>query len=72
VSGLELLDAPLYDGLVRGPDWLGGGAFGPEGSLVATFVVTAAAIVCWRAPWLRPSAVALAARPLALPPGRLA
>lgn len=69
VSGLELLDAPLYDGLVRGPAWLGGGAFGPEGSLVATVVVVAAAIVCWRASWLRPSGVALAARPLSVREG---
>ncbi|MSR20744.1 MAG: CPBP family intramembrane metalloprotease [Gemmatimonadetes bacterium] len=67
VSGLELMDAPLYDGVVRGPAWLGGGAFGPEGSLVATAVVAAAAIVCWRARWLRPSEAALATRPLASP-----
>lgn len=67
VSGLELLDAPLYDGLIRGPAWLGGGSFGPEGSLIATVVVAGASVLCWRAPWLRPSRAALAARPLLLP-----
>jgi uncharacterized protein len=67
VSGLELMDAPLYEGVVRGPGWLGGGSFGPEGSLVATAVVIAASVLCWRARWLGPSRAALAARPLVLP-----
>jgi CAAX protease family protein len=66
VSGLELLNAPLYEGVLRGPTWLSGGAFGPEGSLLATVVVSAAVVICWRAKWLRPSEVALAARPLAV------
>jgi membrane protease YdiL (CAAX protease family) len=66
VSGLELLDAPLYEGVVRGPAWLGGGSFGPEGSLVATVVLVAASALCWRAGWLRASRTARAARPLAL------
>jgi hypothetical protein len=66
VSGLELMDAPLYEGIVRGPDWLGGGSFGPEGSLVATGVVVAAAALCWRTRWLSPSPAAVAARPLGL------
>jgi hypothetical protein len=64
VSGLEVIDAPLYEGHARGPEWLGGGGFGPEGSLVATFVVHAATVVCWRAPWLAASPAALAADPL--------
>jgi hypothetical protein len=67
VSGLELMDAPLYEGVVSGPTWLGGGAFGPEGSLVTTVVLGAAIAVCWKAPWLRPAAAVLAARPLAAP-----
>jgi membrane protease YdiL (CAAX protease family) len=65
VSGFELMDAPLYEGVVSGPAWLGGGAFGPEGSVIATVVVLCATVVCWRARWLRPSEAALAARPLA-------
>ncbi|HET9948129.1 MAG TPA: CPBP family intramembrane glutamic endopeptidase, partial [Longimicrobiales bacterium] len=69
VSGLELMDAPLYEGQPRGPAWLGGGAFGPEGSVVATVVVAAAAALCWRTPRLRPSRAALEARPLALARG---
>jgi membrane protease YdiL (CAAX protease family) len=69
VSGMELMDAPLYEGVVSGPDWLGGGSFGPEGSLVATVVVLAATVACWKASWLRPSGAALRARPLAAPTG---
>jgi membrane protease YdiL (CAAX protease family) len=67
VSGLELMDAPLYEGVVSGPPWLGGGAFGPEGSLVATVVVLAATVLCWKARWLRPSETALRSRPLCGP-----
>ncbi len=66
VSGLELMDAPFYEGVARGPDWLGGGSFGPEGSAVATVLVLAASVTCWRARWLRPGPAALAARPLAV------
>jgi membrane protease YdiL (CAAX protease family) len=65
VSGLELMDAPLYEGAVSGPTWLGGGAFGPEGSVIATVALAAAMAVCWKASWLRPGAAILAARPLA-------
>jgi membrane protease YdiL (CAAX protease family) len=66
VSGLELLDAPLYEGVTRGPAWLGGGSFGPEGSLAATLVVVAASALCWRARWLAPGPAVRAARPLSL------
>jgi membrane protease YdiL (CAAX protease family) len=66
VSGLELLDAPLYEGVTRGPAWVGGGAFGPEGSLVATLLLVVATAWCWKTTWLRPSATALRARPLAV------
>jgi membrane protease YdiL (CAAX protease family) len=66
VSGLELLDAPLYEGVVQGPGWLGGGSFGPEGSVVATILVIGASVWCWRTRWLGPSEAAVAARPLAL------
>jgi uncharacterized protein len=64
VSGLELFDAPFYDGVTRGPGWLGGGAFGPEGSVAATALLAAAAWLCWRARWLKPSAPVMAAGPL--------
>jgi len=36
VSGLVLVNTPLYDGHVRGQPWVTGGEFGPEGGLVAT------------------------------------
>ena len=65
VSGLELMDAPLYEGVVGGPPWLGGGAFGPEGSVLATAVLIVATVLCWRARFLRPDEAVLAARPLA-------
>ena len=64
VSGLEVVDAPLYEGATRGPEWISGGAFGPEGSAVATVVVAIATLVLWRAEWLKPGAGAVAARPL--------
>ena len=66
VSGLELLDAPLYEGAMQGPAWLGGGAFGPEGSLVSTLLLAGASAWCWHTKWLRPSEAAVKARPLAL------
>jgi len=72
VSGLELLNAPLYEGVVRGPDWLGGGSFGPEGSLISTLILAGVVAWCWRTEWLRPSEAALAARPLATLTGRMA
>ncbi|MGD2047626.1 MAG: CPBP family intramembrane metalloprotease [Gemmatimonadota bacterium] len=66
VSGLELLDAPLYEGSMTGPDWIGGGSFGPEGSLVATVLLGLVSVWCWRTAWLRPSEAAIATRPLAI------
>jgi len=67
VSGLELLDAPFYDGYARGPEWLSGGSYGPEGSLVATVVIVAVVFWSWRAGFLRAGASALSARPLVSP-----
>ena len=64
VSGLEILDAPLYEGASAGPDWLGGGAFGPEGSAVTTVVVLAASALVWWGGWLKPSETALRSEPL--------
>lgn len=64
VSGLELIDAPLYEGVTTGPAWLGGGSFGPEGSVVTTLVVLAVSAACWWGPWLGPGRAALAAEPL--------
>jgi len=71
VSGLEVLDAPFYDGVARGPEWLSGGGFGPEGSAIATAVTLAAAAACWWGPWLRPGEAALSTSPLAVTNMRL-
>lgn len=75
VSGLKLVEPPLLEAQLRGADWVSGGAFGPEGSAVATVVLAVAALVLWRASWLRPGARAIEVRPLILagedegPPG---
>jgi len=66
VSGLEVVDSPLYEGVPRGVDWVSGGTFGPEGSVMATLGLALAAWLGWRSPWLRPSKTALDARPLIL------
>ena len=55
VSGLDLVDAPGVVARVRGEAWLGGGEFGPEGSLATTAVGLAAAAWAWWTPRLRPS-----------------
>ena len=66
VSGLELLDAPVYDGFLLGPEWLSGGAFGPEGSLFTTFVLAVAVVVCVKSAAFGPSDAAMEAGPLVL------
>ncbi len=50
VSGLALVNTPLYDGRELGPDWLTGGAFGPEGGLAATVAFLLALVVVLRVP----------------------
>jgi membrane protease YdiL (CAAX protease family) len=67
VSGLELIDAPLVQATVSGPDWLAGGAFGPEGSLITTLGFLGASAACWWGGWLRPEEAAVARRPLVFP-----
>ncbi len=52
VSGLELVDAPLLEPCFAGPAWLSGGAFGPEGSVLTTAAMLAAAAWTWRTPRL--------------------
>jgi membrane protease YdiL (CAAX protease family) len=52
VSGLELVAAPLLEPRAAGPAWLSGGPFGPEGSVLATVAVLAAAAWTWRTRWL--------------------
>ena len=66
VSGLDLADSPLYQGVPRGADWVSGGAFGPEGSLVATVGLGLAAFLVWKSPRFRPDKDALETHPLIL------
>lgn len=48
VSGLERFDTPLYEPVVTGPDWLTGGAFGPEAGVLGTVSIgLATAAVMW-------------------------
>ncbi len=47
VSGLEIIDTPLYDAQLRGPAWFTGGAFGPEGGLAGTIGFSAALGIVW-------------------------
>jgi membrane protease YdiL (CAAX protease family) len=48
VSGIETVDSPLIGATERGPFWLSGGPFGPEGSIVAVIVLVGAAAWVWR------------------------
>lgn len=66
VSGLDLVDAPLLEGRTEGPAWLSGGAFGPEGSLLATAVLLGATVWAWRSGALAPSRGLRGHWPLAL------
>ncbi|MFP3948066.1 MAG: CPBP family intramembrane glutamic endopeptidase [Gemmatimonadota bacterium] len=56
VSGLEMVDTPLWTGVPSGPSWLGGGSFGPEGSVLTAVIVSVSTVVIWRASWLSPGA----------------
>ncbi|MCI0433387.1 MAG: CPBP family intramembrane metalloprotease [Gemmatimonadetes bacterium] len=49
VSGLDMLNTPLYEPVSNGPGWLTGGAFGPEGGLAGTVAAAIAlgAILRW-------------------------
>ena len=66
VSGVDVADAPWVGATPAGPWWLGGGDFGPEGSVVATAAFLAAAAACWWGPWLRVEPAARIRRPLAV------
>lgn len=54
VSGLEVADAPGYDGVARGAAWLSGGGFGVEASLVAVSMLGLAAGLAWKTSVGRP------------------
>jgi uncharacterized protein len=50
VSGLNLIDTPLYDAVESGGDWWTGGAFGPEAGVVGTLVLAVGVWVLVRGP----------------------
>lgn len=55
VSGLNLIDTPLYDAVERGGDWWTGGEFGPEAGVVGTLVLLLGVGVLVRGPAPRES-----------------
>jgi membrane protease YdiL (CAAX protease family) len=63
VSGI-VMDMPLYTARETGPDWMTGGAFGPEAGLAASLTIVAGAVWMWRTPWLGESLRMRALRPL--------
>jgi hypothetical protein len=69
VSGLEVVNTPGIEPRIGGPEWLTGGSFGPEGSIVATLVLGLTVIKLWSAPWLRPGKRAREVKPLFLSGG---
>jgi membrane protease YdiL (CAAX protease family) len=54
VSGI-VKDMPLYTARETGPDWLTGGAFGPEAGLVASVFIVLGTVWMWRTQWLSES-----------------
>jgi membrane protease YdiL (CAAX protease family) len=69
VSGYELVNAPFIEAVPSGVDWISGGGFGPEGSIVATLFLALAAAFIWKTPALVPGEVARATQPLFLADG---
>ncbi len=69
LSGWDVADVPWLAPVTRGPGWLGGGGFGPEGSVLAVVGFLAAAAACWWGPWLSVEPAAAARRPLAVKVG---
>jgi membrane protease YdiL (CAAX protease family) len=64
VSGLVLMDTPLYDAVETGSDWWTGGAFGPEAGLAGTAVLLAGLAWLLRTPSLREAEEMRALRPI--------
>jgi uncharacterized protein len=64
VSGLILLDTPLYDAVATGPEWWTGGDFGPEAGLAGTLVLLLGLAWLRSTARLRPAPEVRALRPL--------
>ncbi len=54
VSGVRI-GHPLFSVQTSGPQWLSGGNYGPEGSIVLTIVCAVGIVGLWKAPWITPS-----------------
>jgi hypothetical protein len=50
VSGLNLIDTPLYDGVESGADWWTGGEFGLEAGLAGTLLLLIGILILMRGP----------------------
>lgn len=64
VSGLNLVDTPLYDAREVGADWWTGGAFGPEAGLAGTLVILLGIAAVVKVPAFRESPEMRALRPI--------
>jgi membrane protease YdiL (CAAX protease family) len=64
VSGLEMVDAPLYEPVIGGSAWVTGGPFGPEGGFVGTLAFTLALLAVLKLPMIRESPGMKALRPI--------
>ncbi|HET9984945.1 MAG TPA: CPBP family intramembrane glutamic endopeptidase [Longimicrobiales bacterium] len=64
VSGLSIVDTPLYDARLGGPRWLTGGAFGPEAGIAGAVGFVAALAGVALLPGLREDPELRALRPL--------
>lgn len=63
VSGF-VRDMPLYTARETGPDWVTGGAFGPEAGVAASLTIVLGTVWMWRTRWLGESPRMRALRPL--------
>ena len=63
VSGL-VRDMPLYTARETGPDWVTGGAFGPEAGIAASLTILLGTVWMWRTRWLGESPRMRELRPL--------
>ena len=64
VSGLDFFELPLYQAVTVGPDWITGGAFGPEGGVIGTVAKLLVLWAVWKMPGFDASPQVRASRPL--------
>ncbi|WP_448177899.1 hypothetical protein, partial [Stenotrophomonas maltophilia] len=53
VSGMTIYSTPLFKPATNGPEFLHGGTFGIEGSIITTIMLAIASVVLWRKLWGR-------------------